>query len=206
MAVAAGADAIGLNFVSSSPRYLDLPSARAITGVAKGRAATVGVFADAELNEMLDLRTQIGLDLLQLHGSETPQQLEALGSFAYKALRIASPADVSQADSYSGDRILVDSRVAGVAGGTGQTFDWSLAVELAARRPLVLAGGLTPDNLGAAIRQVRPWGVDTASGVESAPGVKDPALTAAFVRVARDAAQGLSGGAGPSRAGNRGAD
>lgn len=180
-----GASAIGLNFVASSKRRVDVPTARAIADAVRGRVLVVGVIADLSLAEARALVEDAGLECLQLHGDEPPDALAPLLPHAYKALRIGDASDVDRARTYAGDYLLVDAKVPGELGGTGHAFDWSLVTDLARERRLTLAGGLRPDNVAEAIRQVRPWCVDVAGGVESAPGVKDLALVAAFVRAAK---------------------
>ncbi len=186
-AVAAGADALGVNLVAASPRVVGADVARAIVEAVGGRAKLVGVVADRPLDELVELRRALGLDALQLCGSEPPELLQALLPGAYKALRVADAADVAGAEAYGGDLLLVDAKLAGQLGGTGQSFDWRLVVELAARRPLVLAGGLGPHNVAEAIRTVRPAWVDVASGVEGAlgPRRKDAARVRQFIEAAR---------------------
>ena len=196
MVAEAGADAIGLNFVPSSPRAVTAEQARIIAEAVRGRVELVGVFADRVPSEMQDIADRVGLAWLQLHGGESPEALaEAgrgrLGLGAMKAVRVAQAADVEQARRFGGPRLLVDALVRGALGGTGHAFDWSLVEELARERALVLAGGLRPDNVARAIQQVRPFGVDTASGVEHAPGQKSADLTRAFVAGARAAAAAL---------------
>lgn len=186
-AAAAGADAIGVNLVPRSPRWIEPDEVRAIAAAVAGRVPIVGVVADLPLAMLTTLRSDLGLDALQLHGFETPELLFELLPDAYKAIRIATDRDVALADRYGGDRLLVDAKVEGMLGGTGQSFDWALVAQLAGRRRLILAGGLTPDNVAQAVRRVRPWGVDVASGVEQ-PGdarKKDPERMALFVRAAR---------------------
>jgi phosphoribosylanthranilate isomerase len=182
-----GADAIGVNFVPSSPRRVDEGTARAIVRVVGGRALVVGVVADWPITAMRALRERTGVACLQLHGRESREDLSALLPHAYKAVRIAVAEDVADAEAMPGEYVMVDAKVEGTLGGTGHTFDWSLVAGLAARRKLVLAGGLTPENVAAAIRQVRPWCVDVASGVESSPGIKDVEKLLAFVRAVRAA-------------------
>lgn len=186
-----GASAIGLNFVTGSPRRIDAARARAIAQAvhdAKGKGVlVVGVVADMTLDAMRALVREAGLDCLQLHGDEPPEVLEPLLPHAYKAVRIASADDVARASAYPGDYLLVDAKVEGALGGTGATFDWSLVRELARTRKLTLAGGLTPDNVARAVRELEPYCVDVASGVERSPGVKDPEKMRAFVEAARTA-------------------
>jgi phosphoribosylanthranilate isomerase len=180
-----GADALGVNFVPSSPRYVSEEAARSIVKAVGDRLLVVAVVADLPLERMRALRDATGVGCLQLHGSETAADLTALLPHAYKAVRVAGPQDVAIAESMPGDYVMVDARVKGALGGTGHTFDWSLVVGLARTRKLVLAGGLTPDNVAAAVATVHPWCVDVASGVESAPGVKDLDKVRAFIQAAR---------------------
>ncbi len=189
-AVEAGADALGLNFVPSSPRYLSLEQAKAIIDQVRGRVELVGVVANLDSAQCRSLLRAVGVDRLQLHGEESVSLLAELGPSAFKAVGIASPSDVSRAASYSGDRILVDARIGTQVGGTGHVFEWSWVAELAKRRSLVLAGGLGPSNVARAIAMVSPFGVDTASGVESAQDkrAKDPEKMRRFVAAARAAA------------------
>lgn len=183
----AGADAIGLNFVPHSPRAVSVERAREIVARVGSALTWVGVVADLSADSLEKLRFEVGLDLLQLHGQEEPGLIDELAPAAYKAVRVAAPEDVAQAANYGGDRILVDSKVKGALGGTGHSFDWRLVTELARSRPVVLAGGLRPDNVFEAVQAVRPFGVDTASGVESAPGEKSDDLVRRFVAEVRRA-------------------
>jgi phosphoribosylanthranilate isomerase len=187
LCVEAGASAIGLNFVPSSPRRVTAAVAREIARAVRGRTLVVGVVADMSVPAMRALFEEAELGCLQLHGDETPATVATLLPHAYKAVRVGTAADVAAARQYGGEYLLVDARVDGALGGTGQTLDWSLVAALAKERNLTLAGGLTPANVQDAIRAVRPYCVDVASGVESAPGVKDPAKVRAFVERAREA-------------------
>jgi phosphoribosylanthranilate isomerase len=187
--VEAGADAIGVNLVPSSKRYVDDASVRRVVAAVRGRLEVIAVVADADPAELMGLRERLGLDALQLHGSEAPDVLARLLPNAYQAVRIATAADVTGARAYGGSRLLVDAKVKGELGGTGQTFDWALVSDLARERAVVVAGGLTPENVGAAVLGVNPYGVDTASGVEGTdPRRKDPAKITLFVERARAAA------------------
>ncbi len=183
--VARGASAIGLNFVPGSTRRIDVARARAISRAVRGKILVVGVVADLTVAAMQALVADAELECLQLHGDELADTLAPLLPHAYKAIRIGSAADVTAAQAYPGEYLLVDAKAEGALGGTGASFDWSLVRELAAARKLTLAGGLRPDNVAEAVRQVQPWCVDVAGGVESAPGVKDLALVEAFVREAQ---------------------
>jgi phosphoribosylanthranilate isomerase len=188
-AVDLGASAIGLNFVPSSPRRIDVVRAKAIADAihsAKGkRIQVVGVVADLSVDDMRALVRDAGLDCLQLHGDESPEVLSPLLPHAYKAVRIATADDAARAATFPGDHLLVDAKVEGALGGTGATFDWSLVTDLAKTKKLTLAGGLTPANVAVAARAVRPYCVDVASGVESAPGVKDREKMRAFIEAAK---------------------
>ena len=183
----AGADAIGVNFVASSVRRVDPATARAIVEAMGDRVLVVGVVANESIESMRALREATCVGCLQLHGDEGPADVEALLPHAYKAVRVAGRGDVDAAYAAPGEYVLVDAKVAGALGGTGHTFDWGLVVDLSAERRLVLAGGLTPENVAEAVRLVRPWCVDVAGGVASAPGKKDPAKVRAFIAAARTA-------------------
>jgi len=189
LAVTAGADAIGLNFVPSSKRVIDVATAAHISEAVGGDVEVVCVVADRSSSELEELRVATGIRWLQLHGSESPEELELLLPQAYKAIAIATREDVARASEYGGSRLLVDAKIAGELGGTGQRFDWSLAVPLAARRDVIVAGGLTPENVADAVGALRPFGVDVASGVEDPrnPRAKDAARVRAFVEAARSA-------------------
>lgn len=184
--VRSGANAIGLNFVHGSKRRVTLEQARPIVQAVKGRIelhAVVSNPTDLEVKELLEL----GMDWLQLHGEEPAARVTRLLPQAFKAVAIEDAADARKAASFPGERLLVDTKVSGGSGGTGKVFDWQLVLDLARQRQLILAGGLTPKNVAAAVRVLAPWGVDTASGVEFVPGVKDPELVTAFVLAVRGA-------------------
>jgi phosphoribosylanthranilate isomerase len=193
-AVEAGADLLGFNFYAKSPRYISpISAARLIADVraACSRVLMVGVFVNSSLEEINTITGQCELDLAQLCGDELPETLNALNGVAFKALRPKDKQDLARSlDRYQPraglPAYLVDAYRPGAYGGTGQTADWSLARSLAEVYPLLLAGGLTPDNVAGAINQVRPWGVDVASGVEESPGCKNPARLAAFIKTARE--------------------
>jgi len=186
VAVAEGASALGLNFVPSSRRYIDPRSAREIARAVAGRAELVGVFADEPVEKMETLRTELGLDWLQLHGAEPPELVARLPR-SFKALGVVSPEDVERALSYPGERVLLDAKVGSALGGTGVTFDWSLVSTGPHAARLIVAGGLHPGNVGDAIARMSPFGVDVASGVEppNDPRRKDADKIRAFVRAAR---------------------
>jgi phosphoribosylanthranilate isomerase len=161
---------------------------RAVREAVEGRAEVVAVVADRSPGELSELRERTGIAWLQLHGNESPAIVRALLPHAYKAARIATAGDVADARAFPGERLLVDAKVPGELGGTGHRFDWKLVVELAVERRVVLAGGLTPENVAEAVRTVRPFGVDVASGVEGTdPRKKDPERIARFIQAARSA-------------------
>jgi len=185
----AGADAIGLNFVASSPRCVDFELGRRIRDAIAGSVEVVAVVADWDDARLAELRRAVAPHWLQLHGSETNDALQRLLPGAYKVIHVHDGADVASADGFSGDRILVDTKVKGQLGGTGLAFDYSLVQELAQRRPLILAGGLNPTTIAAAVRLVEPYGVDVASGVENPgqPRHKDPEKVRSFIEQAKQA-------------------
>ncbi|MDQ3034984.1 MAG: phosphoribosylanthranilate isomerase [Myxococcota bacterium] len=189
-ALALGVDAIGLNFWSGSKRRCELEVAREIVTLAEGRARVVAVVVDATLEEILELRARTGVRWVQLHGDEGPEVLRACLPAAYGVVRSSGEQGWRAAIATPGIEVLLDASVAGMKGGTGTIADWALASRIATVRPLWLAGGLTAHNVAAAIEAVRPMGVDCASGVESAPGVKDAAEMEAFVRAVRGVPRG----------------
>lgn len=193
-AVALGASAIGINLVPTSPRCVDVATALAIARAVKAaqgpgdtKAIAVGVVADRAVEDMQALVRDAELDCLQLHGDEPEHALAALLPHAYKAVRIATAADVERARRYPGDHVLVDAKVEGLLGGSGATFDWSLVRDLAREKKLTLAGGLVPENVERAVREIAPYCVDVASGVERAgePRVKDLDRVRRFIEAAR---------------------
>lgn len=194
---AAGPDFLGLNFWPSSKRYLAPARAGAVAAAARAGGPTrlVGVFVNAAVAEIAAIARDIGLDVIQLHGDETPDDVRAValatGRSVWKAIAVAAPADLTGLAGWPVEAILLDAPAAG-RGGAGVVFDWSLARDAQLRDPagssairLVLAGGLGPANVAAAIDALDPWAVDVASGVEAAPGIKDPAKTAAFIAQVR---------------------
>jgi phosphoribosylanthranilate isomerase len=189
-AMDAGADLLGFNFYPKSPRCIDVGKCRDIMSVMRkyGHMTYVGLFVNASVAEVRATIETCGLSLAQLHGDETPAILKALDGKAFKAFRGVPEAERIDGFARSNSpALLVDAAVKGAYGGTGVTADWAAAAELAKKYPLLLAGGLTPDNVGEAVRQVKPWGVDVASGVEARPGEKDPGKMIAFIRAVRDA-------------------
>jgi phosphoribosylanthranilate isomerase len=186
MCIAAGVDAIGLNFWPHSVRRCEIDVAEAIAKSFGARVRIVAVFVDAPEQQMIAIRDLLGERIyLQLHGDEPPGLCARLGPRAYKALRVGGSID--RAGEYGGDEILFDTMSESGPGGTGRAFDWKLAAPIARERKVWLAGGITPENAGAAIDAVHPFGVDVASGVESAPGKKDIERVTALVRAVREA-------------------
>lgn len=185
-AVAAGADLLGLNFVPGSARALDPEAARTLARAVPG-TPLVGVFADAERARVARIAERVGLAGLQFHGDEPPDYCRGWPQFTIKALR-ARPGDdlVARAAAYDTTYLLLDSFVAGVAGGTGVALDPAAATGLPAAR-LFVAGGLHAGSVADVVRRVRPYGVDVASGVERSPGVKDHGQIQEFVRRAKAA-------------------
>ncbi|MBF0107959.1 MAG: phosphoribosylanthranilate isomerase [Magnetococcales bacterium] len=180
-AVAAGADAIGLVFFEKSPRSVTVAQAREVVSELPPFVTVTGLFVNAALHDIESISNQVRLDAWQLHGDETPDFCNRLPRRIIKALRVADENDMRKAAAYTVAAILYDAKVSGLPGGNGRTFDWSLLQHHPGHRPLILAGGLNPGNVAAAVSQVRPHAVDVSSGVESAPGIKDPRLIRHFV-------------------------
>jgi phosphoribosylanthranilate isomerase len=185
-AVEAGADAIGINLWPKSKRYADDAAARAVVDAIPPGVLKVGVFVNAPAADVAARVATLGLDRAQLHGDETPAEFAALPSRQLvRVVRVRDEASFAGADGWDAPLFLYDALVDGY-GGAGVTAPWAL-IERLARRPFLLAGGLTPENVAAAIAATRPDGVDVASGVESAPGRKDPERVRRFIQAARDA-------------------
>ncbi len=186
-AALAGADAIGLNFYRRSPRYVSPQEAEAIVAALPPFVSAVGLFVDAPREWVQQVADGCGLAALQFHGIAPSGRF---GRPVIRALQVRGPESLAAIPALEGDALLLDGHAPGLAGGTGRRFDWRLAAEarrFAAGRPIVLAGGLTPETVAEAVRLARPDAVDVSSGVESAPGVKDPDRVARFVRAAKAA-------------------
>jgi phosphoribosylanthranilate isomerase len=183
----AGADAIGLVFYPPSPRYLGIDQALAIRDALPPFIQSVALFVNPDAAQVAQVIGRVRPALLQFHGEETPDFCEAFGVPYVKACRVRRGVDLLEyLRAFSGARAwLLDSHVAEY-GGVGERFDWSLA-PTERDRPLILSGGLAPDNVAEAVRRVRPWGVDVSSGVESAKGIKDASRIAAFITGVRNA-------------------
>ncbi|MBE9609625.1 phosphoribosylanthranilate isomerase [Chitinilyticum piscinae] len=188
-----GADAIGLVFYPPSPRHVDLAQAREVVAALPAFVMSVGLFVDAEAGFVRDMAAQVPLDLLQFHGEESPQYCAQFGRPFIKAIRVKPGLDLLEyALSFAATGglcrgLLVDAFVDGVPGGTGASFDWSLLPD-SLPLPLILSGGLHPENVAEAVRQVAPWSVDVSSGVESSKGIKDLGRVAAFIQAVQSAA------------------
>ncbi|MBD9438433.1 phosphoribosylanthranilate isomerase [Pseudomonas sp. PDM04] len=185
-AVQAGADAIGFVFYPKSPRAVTFQQARDIISALPPFVTTVGLFVNTSRCEMGELLDAVPLDLLQFHGDEVVADCDCWHRPYIKAVRVKAGDDIAAAcrafPSASG--ILLDTYVEGVPGGTGEAFDWSL-IPQGLSKPIILAGGLTPDNVAAAIAQVRPYAVDVSGGVEASRGIKDHAKIQAFIEAVR---------------------
>lgn len=183
-AVRAGADAVGFVFYPPSPRFVPPSRAAALARLLPPFVVRVGVFVNAPVEVVEAVAREVGLDAVQLHGDEPPEVCARLRTRVIKAVRVDGADAVVRARDYSICALLLDAHLPGRYGGTGRRFDWSLARAL--DRPVILSGGLTPDNVAEAIRQARPYGVDVSTGVET-DGEKDPEKIAAFVRAVREA-------------------
>ena len=183
MTIDAGADALGFNFVPDTPRYLkDTKAAAKIIEQLPPFITTVGLFVNAAPEVIQAIADECHLDMLQLHGDESPQFCRGLNRRVIKAVRVKDESSCSHLSDYRVSGYLLDTYVKGAMGGTGVVFDWRLAVKAKQYGQVILAGGLNPDNVGASVQQVRPYGVDVSSGVEVSPGRKDPVKVQTFIR------------------------
>jgi len=193
LAVSLGAWAVGMILWPHSPRAVSIDQAAELAALLKRRAEAVGVFVNPTLDEVSQTVEATGITIVQLHGQEGPsfciEVARRTGCKVIKAMRVRANADIQVLGQFHTDFHLLDSYVAGLPGGSGEVFNWDLAIAhrrltppkgKGQRTPLIISGGLTPDNVGAAIELIKPWGVDVASGVESAPGYKDAELMRAF--------------------------
>jgi phosphoribosylanthranilate isomerase len=194
-AIDAGADIVGFMHVQRSPRYVDLETLTELISLARGRVETSVVLVNPDNSCVMEIAA-LSPDWIQLHGPETPHRVEAIrdeaGIAILKAVSIGTADDVATVSTFAdaADRLLLDAKApkgADREGGHGIPFDWSLLKSLDPTLPFMLSGGLTPDTVGAAIRAIRPFGVDVSSGVETAPGVKDAGLIRSFIEKARAA-------------------
>ena len=186
-ASACGADALGFVFYPGSPRFVNPDMARRIIADLPPLVTTVGLFVNeppARIREMVEF---CGLDTVQLHGDEEPDQCSYPPCRVIKALRLKEQMDDSVFSSYQVAALLLDAYVPDRFGGTGQQCNWEQAALIAVQQRVILAGGLNPENIAEAVRQVRPYGVDVSSGVEREPGQKDPDKVVSFIRMAKEA-------------------
>jgi phosphoribosylanthranilate isomerase len=188
VAADAGADAVGLIF-AESPRRVSIEEARRISTVLPENIIRVGVFVDEKPAEVLTISREVGLDLAQLHGDETPEAVTAVregGVKVMKALRVRDAASLQALDRYEADLILLDSYSKRARGGTGERFDWGVANSFTGRDNIVVSGGLGPENVREAIEFFEPYGVDASSALEDEPGRKNGERVRRFVLAARD--------------------
>ncbi len=186
-AAEAGADALGFVFWDQSPRYAAVETVAAIIRDLPPFITKVGVFVDAPENLVVQAASQCGLNLLQFHGNETPEYCLQFGLMSMKAFRVRGPESLTGIQEYATDAWLLDAYAPGQPGGTGERFNWDLALEAGKfGRPIFLAGGLTAQNVSSAIGQARPYGVDVSSGVELVPGKKDHAKLKDFIAAAKN--------------------
>jgi phosphoribosylanthranilate isomerase len=192
LAVDAGAWAVGCILWPQSPRACDPAEAARIAAAVRRRAHVCGVFVNQPLDEVAGLVDGLGLTMVQLHGDEGPafcaEVARRTGAKVIKAAQVRTGADVQALEAFHTDFHMLDAHLPGLRGGTGETFDWELVRARRSKVPLVLSGGLKPENVAEAIAATRPFAVDTASGTEAGPGVKDPAKVAAFVEAVQGTA------------------
>lgn len=196
-AARAGAHAIGMIFCES-PRRIEPGRAREIVRALPPFVAAVGVFAGSPPEQVIAVAREVGLCAVQLHGEESPEVVREVAQAVkvIKSVRVRDEASLAGLEAFDGaSALLFDAHVQGALGGTGRTFDWALLERALGRlrKPWILAGGLTPENVEAAVRRLRPWAVDTSSGVEARPGVKDPARVREFIAKVRRSDDGDSG-------------
>jgi|ERR1039458_6350182 phosphoribosylanthranilate isomerase len=187
-AIAAGADALGLNFYEKSPRHVSVKTAAEISKQIPPFIMRAGVFVNADEDLVTRAIGECGLSLLQFHGDEPPEFCAQFGLMSMKAFRIRDEKSLEELPKFQTDAYLLDAYSSDARGGTGEKFNWDLAIEAQKfGKPVFLAGGLTPENVADAVRTVRPFGVDVSSGVESSPGKKEHAKIRAFIAAVRKA-------------------
>jgi phosphoribosylanthranilate isomerase len=182
-----GADAVGFVLYKSSPRYIDTKAVKNIISQLPPFVTTVGVFADTDERDIRAIVEDCGLDVIQLQGDEPADLCRRLGGRVIKAIRIRDKFSLNRMIPYKVRAFVLDTYREGQLGGTGETFDWSLATEAKKFGKIILAGGLTPENIRQAIEQVRPYGVDVSTGVEERLGKKDPSKLKVFIETAKKA-------------------
>lgn len=181
-----GADALGFVFFDKSPRCVSPEQARGIIAELPPFVAAVGLFVNEQPQRILEIAESCAIDVLQLHGDETPQDCLLSPHRVVKALRIKDESSLAPLGDYAVSALLLDAWVAGAYGGTGHVSNWELAAKAAETHRIILAGGLNPDNVSKAVRAVRPYGVDVSSGVEDSPGRKNHEKVEAFIRAAKN--------------------
>jgi len=187
-AIDCGADALGFVFYEGSPRAITRQRAQAIIAELPPLVTVVGLFVNADPRTVREIADDCGLDVIQYHGDESPETVRLAPRRAIRALRVRESETLDEIDRYPASGLLLDAWVAGAFGGTGVLCNWEIAAAIAKKRPVILAGGLTPENVATAIQTVRPYGVDVSSGVEESPGRKDRKKVAAFIKAAQLAA------------------
>lgn len=192
MAVEAGADALGFVFFKGSPRYISPEEAAAVTRLLPPFVQIVGLFVNEELTTVNSVADRCGIDIVQLHGEESPEYCIGVKRRVIKAFRVKDASVLEQPGAYQVAGCLLDAWSATAPGGTGKVFNWEIAARATGSHRIILAGGLTPENVAVAIAAVKPYAVDVSSGVEAAPGKKDADLVRLFIRNARSQQNELS--------------
>jgi len=187
-AIDCGADALGFVFYDRSPRAITRQRAQAIIAALPPFVTVVGLFVNEDPGTVREIADECGLDVIQYHGDESPEAVRLAPRRAIRALRVKENDTLDEIDRYPASGLLLDAWVTGAFGGTGVLCNWAIAAAIAKTRPVILAGGLTPENVATAIQTVRPYGVDVSSGVEATPGRKDRKKVAAFIKAAQIAA------------------
>ena len=186
MAVEAGADALGFVLFQGSSRYISPEKAADVIRLLPPFVQTVGLFVNEDLATVHLLADQCGLDIIQLHGEESPDYCAAVHRRVVKAFRVKDASSLDELSNYRVAAALLDAWSPAAHGGTGTTFNWDLAALASATHPIILAGGLNPENVALAVATVKPYAVDVSSGVESRPGIKDAGLVSRFIRAAKE--------------------
>ncbi len=189
VSVEAGADALGFNFFAPSPRAVTPDAAKSIIATLPSQVTPVGLFVNAPLEEVQRIAELCGIQTIQLHGEESPEYCRGVGLDIIKVVRVKDGESLAGLDAFEVKAFLLDTYSADRPGGTGQSFNHSLVAKAkASGRPIIVAGGLTPETVASVVLATQPFGVDVASGVESAPGIKDPLKVREFINRAKAAA------------------